>query len=505
MFTALFKSTEIFKRHKTRIMITKLNPFFLLIVIFPFAAFAQGGIEVQTGTHLIVSSSTSKIVLAEAADFNNNGTFTHGDGEVIFLGNVDQEVKGTSTSSFYDLEINKSAGDLLASTDFNVDNELKMTNGHLDLQDATVDLGTTGNIIDETESNRIKVGDISSNTGTIQATRTLDNVTDFNPGNLGVLITTDQNLGSITVVRGHHQQEGSGDFTGNYSIARYYEVPGIGKLDANNQLQLQYWDAELNGYSEADLEIYHWVIEGSAPGWWTPLQGTVGSNLVSSAAEPYSDYFDPPNWYTFNFSELFTIGSKDNPLPIELLAFDVKWRNENQQDAIVSWVTATEINNDYFVVERSADAVNWEKIETKPGAGNANYELQYEIIDKQPLDGNSYYRLKQVDFDGTTTYSDIRSLFKNMDNIDLIVFPNPTSEVIYIQFGENPESNLKIISLYDQSGKIVRQLTPKNKSASDWQITNNAITIDISQFAPGTYNISIITDRNITNHKIVIN
>lgn len=483
----------------------KLNISLLGISMLPFIAFAQGGIGVQSGTHLIVSSSATKIVLVEEADFNNSGIFTHGDGEVIFLGDVDQEVKGTSTSSFYDLEINKPSGDLLASVGFNVDNELKMTSGHLDLQDATVDLGTTGSIIGETESNRIKVGDISSNTGTIQATRTLNNVNDVNPGNLGVLITTNQNLGSTTVVRGHQQQQGSGSFAGSFSIARYYEVPGIDKLDANNQLQLQYWDAELNGYSEADLEIYHWVVEGSAPGWWTNLQSTVGSNLVASAADPYSDYFDPPNWYSFDYSELFTLGSKDSPLPVELLAFDAKWHDENQQDAIVSWITTSEINNDYFVVERSVDAVNWEKIETKPGAGNATYELQYEIIDKNPLDGISYYRLKQVDFDGTTTYSDIRTLSKNKNIREIVVFPNPASEVIFIQFEENPESSLEKICVYDQSGKLVQQLIPDNETDCGLQITNNTITLDISQLVPGMYNISIMEDTKMTNRKIVIN
>ncbi|MEA1873873.1 MAG: hypothetical protein U9N51_05520, partial [Bacteroidota bacterium] len=170
-------------------MIDKLKYVFLGIVILPLAVFAQG-LKVHSSTDLVVSSA-AKIVLSENASFENAGNFIHGNGEVIFSGNANQEIAGTSTSTFYDLDINKSGGDLLAATDFNVANQLKMTSGQLDLQNATVDLGTAGIIVNETETNRIKVGNISTNIGTIQATHTINAVTDYNPANLGVLISTD--------------------------------------------------------------------------------------------------------------------------------------------------------------------------------------------------------------------------------------------------------------------------------------------------------------------------
>ena len=271
-----------------------------LLVIALFLGYTVGaqGVKIQSSTNFVVTNS-AKIILSGNADFTNNGTFTHGNGEVVFTGNVDQNLSGSSTTDFYDLDINKSAGELNAATDFNVAHELQMTSGQLDLQNSTVDLGTTGNIVSETETNRIKVGDIVNNTGTIRATRTINNVTDYNPANLGVLISTDVNMGSITVVRGHQTLPGSGSFSGNYSVARYYEVPNIGQLDANDQVKMHYWQAELNGHTETSLEMYQWVEEGATSSWWTPLTGSVntGSLLVSPSGTPYSSYFDPPNWY----------------------------------------------------------------------------------------------------------------------------------------------------------------------------------------------------------------
>ncbi|MBK9423627.1 MAG: hypothetical protein IPN54_05800 [Bacteroidetes bacterium] len=85
------------------------------------------------------------------------------------------------------------------------------------------------------------------------------------------------------------------------------------------------------------------------------------------------------------------------PLPVELLYFNAFKYNEQVK---VEWVTATEINNDYYIVERSSDGTDFEMVEVVPGAGNSNFLINYFIFDKDPFSGKSYYRLKQVDFDG---------------------------------------------------------------------------------------------------------
>ncbi|MFO7978938.1 MAG: hypothetical protein R6U64_09780 [Bacteroidales bacterium] len=84
-------------------------------------------------------------------------------------------------------------------------------------------------------------------------------------------------------------------------------------------------------------------------------------------------------------------------LPIKLLAFTS--RVEKDQ-VILQWTTATETNNDYFTVGRSHDMHAWEVIGTVSGAGNSNQPLSYQLADRMPYEGISYYRLKQTDFDG---------------------------------------------------------------------------------------------------------
>ena len=86
-------------------------------------------------------------------------------------------------------------------------------------------------------------------------------------------------------------------------------------------------------------------------------------------------------------------------LPIELFSFTVEnVKNSN----LINWVTSSESNNDYFLVERSVDGINWTDIKRVIGAGNSNKQLSYEIVDKNYLNTINYYRLTQVDFDGVS-------------------------------------------------------------------------------------------------------
>lgn len=176
---------------------------YFVVFILSISLNAIYGQGIVNNSAYIINNGASKIVLNESAKWTNSGTFTADDSEVIFIGGSEQSILGSSNTSFNKLTLNKSANDLLIGVNISVTNNLTLTSGDLDLQDYTIDLGATGVIVSETENNRIKVGDPLTNIGTIQYTRTINNVTDYDPANLGVSITTNQNLGSITVVRGH--------------------------------------------------------------------------------------------------------------------------------------------------------------------------------------------------------------------------------------------------------------------------------------------------------------
>jgi len=125
----------------------------------------------------------------------------------------------------------------------------------------------------------------------------------------------------------------------------------------------------------------------------------------------------------------FTLGSTstNNPLPVELLSFEA---NLNKNKVDLKWITAAEVNNDYFTVERSLDARVWEETIIVNGAGNSNKTLMYFETDFFPITGISYYRLKQTDFDGEFLYSDIVTVkFETSEVVGgtLILYPNPVS------------------------------------------------------------------------------
>lgn len=107
-------------------------------------------------------------------------------------------------------------------------------------------------------------------------------------------------------------------------------------------------------------------------------------------------------------------------LPVELLYFTA----EPKLDAVyLSWSTASEINNSHFIIQRSADGINWADIAILQGAGSSSREIKYNFKDLQYLNGISYYRLVQVDFDGELTYHDRVSV--DYGSEDIRVYPNP--------------------------------------------------------------------------------
>ena len=111
------------------------------------------------------------------------------------------------------------------------------------------------------------------------------------------------------------------------------------------------------------------------------------------------------------------------PLPIQLLSLDII---AHEQSVCVKWQTLSESNNEYFTVERSEDGLNFHQIVEVAGAGNSNIILDYEAKDYDPIQGTAYYRLKQTDYDGTFSYSEIMTIkFESSGLPEMLRFPNP--------------------------------------------------------------------------------
>ncbi len=150
-------------------------------------------------------------------------------------------------------------------------------------------------------------------------------------------------------------------------------------------------------------------------------------------------------------------------LPIELISFMVH-EIPDEQRVNITWITASESNNDYFTVERSRDGQVFEELLQVPGAGNSNQPLSYQAIDDNPYPGLSYYRLKQTDYDGQKEYFDMKSVRVQGTAGQVNIFPNPVNggrlKVMYNNVGEDEI----LIVLYNQLGEMLytNEVEPQN-------------------------------------------
>jgi len=195
----------------------------------------------------------------------------------------------------------------------------------------------------------------------------------------------------------------------------------------------------------------------------------------------------------------FILTSETTPLPIDLVYFNALTTENTVQ---LVWVTASEINNDYFTIERSVDTQHWEDIITINGAGNSNQIIEYTEIDLNPLNGISYYRLKQTDFDGKYKYFNTVPINFEKNNLTgFNIYPNPISygEILNIVVYDFKPSSEIIVIITDLLGK-------EFYSKSNIQIKNHKlITIPINLSIPkGIYFIVATSENKIHSKKLII-
>ena len=154
---------------------------------------------------------------------------------------------------------------------------------------------------------------------------------------------------------------------------------------------------------------------------------------------------------------------------------------------LLKWATASEENNDYFKLMRSTDGINFEEINRQDGAGNSQITLLYEYLDQTAPLGISYYRLDQVDWDGTETSSDIIALERtNQDLSSIHVWPNPATNILNIQYNSTNELPTQLF-VYNTQGQLIKSITQESIEGV------NNITLNTEAFAAGLYFVEVQT------------
>lgn len=262
----------------------------------------------------------------------------------------------------------------------------------------------------------------------------------------------------------------------------------------NQALNNGYWT--LNALANSNTGTYDITLHNAnytnmaAPGGFTVMRRSpAGSNpwVLNGACVLTSTVGATQRTGMDEFGD-FATAQSSSPLPIHLLSFDA---NVTKEGVMTSWVTATEINNDYFVVERSHNGIEFSKVDIVEGAGNSSVSLSYSLLDKNPGIGIVYYRLKQVDYDGKFSYSDVVAVKIKNNLTGVSIFPNPASQSIQVQFESfGISSTLQVLDIV---GKEVIHKEVSGKTGL--QISE----IEIKDLPAGAYSV-VITD-GIQNQK----
>lgn len=183
-------------------------------------------------------------------------------------------------------------------------------------------------------------------------------------------------------------------------------------------------------------------------------------------------------------------------LPVELLYFEAKVVGEREVE--LSWETASELNNDYFTVERSVNARDWEYVTKVMGSGTTSENHSYQLADNNPHLGKSYYRLIQTDYDGTYSYSDIRSVYLKK-SLTVSLYPNPTSGKLTIEVEMEAGDEVSLTyELISSGGKVVKEGVLKS-SINILNVSN--LSVGVYWLRAGDGQSNMISERIIKINK----
>ncbi len=182
--------------------------------------------------------------------------------------------------------------------------------------------------------------------------------------------------------------------------------------------------------------------------------------------------------------------------PVELTLFDAR---AQEKTTLLTWETASELNNDFFRLEHSLDGINYIPLAEIRGAGSTQATTSYRYVHTTPDAGDNYYRLSQTDFDGTYEMLGVKIVRFKTDNIKIGIQPNPVNlDYLQMAYSSPEKTEIKTI-IYSTDGKIIQQQTMAIGEGF------NQITIPVQQLSNGVYVLQTIQNETIKTVRFVKN
>lgn len=446
-----------------------------------------GVLNIESGASLDLAGFS----LTMEGDFINDGTLTTSGGTIEFSGSLEQDITGTTTTTFHNIVVNKTSQAAELRQTANVGNQLTLTAGNISLNGNNLTIENTATISSGSSVAFIVTdgaGELCQNDlGSADGTRVFPigpSASSYNPLSINNVGTSDDFCARVVNTVYSEGQIGSGTQQTADAIDRTWFVSEgtTGGSDATLTIE---WNAahELTDFDRTDMFISHY----NGMDW-----EVYGSGISATGSDPYAASVSGVN----SFSPVGG-GSSPSILPIELESFSAQHMGEK---VFIKWTTNIEVNNDYFIVERSVDGIKFEGIAELAGAGNSTEKLNYQVIDSAPFLGVSFYRLSQVDYNGTKSSSSIVRVYWKTHADEISVYPNPNQGSFQLSISGIEKNAIVPISLFKLDGSQIW---------STFIITNQEGTINENIVTPfelkeGIYFIRLNINNSITTKKIVV-
>jgi len=436
-------------------------------------------ITIAVGRTLTINASNTLEVFG---NWNNQGTFTANTSTVRFQGCASgNTIQTPGTQNFYNAAINNRFDITVTAGTHNVTNNLNFQRGDV-INQATLQVQTGATATGMSDQSHV-VGFIRK-AGTQAFTFPVGNGTIYRPISISA-------PGSNSTFNARYNDVNS---TGLYPHAQ--RVPSI-----NNLSLCEYWDLN-RPVGAANVSVTLSWNNASVPNCQVILPSDL---LVAGWSTGASQWQDRGNGSTTGSAASGTITSSSavsvfgpftlasagglNPLPIELLSFTAEL---NGYVVDLKWATASERDNAEFIIERSKDALSFDEVFSMPGAGNSSSVIHYTGVDDAPLPGISYYRLKQVDFDGSFAYSDVVAVQReaSLDEMNITLFPNPSMGDLNVVLSDVPDEEIWL-GISDGAGRLVLRE----------RVSGTRTQVHADQLPAGTYTVVLTGNTRTLDRK----
>lgn len=467
-----------------------------------------GDVIIRNGNTLTNNGSSTGTGFDIRGNLTVNGALTvlsSGTGQYLRLsGSSQQTLAGSGTLNLQNLQINNtSSSGIELQRDLRVNNELRMINGNIHTVNNLLELGTgttsrgSLNYTSGLVIGRMRRWFSGTNSGLSTG---LFPMGQFNGNYLDRSVqleyTTAPNVGGHLTVEFIEQPMANVNSglpilaanTGGASFdVEYVEDEGYWQIDnQTGTLTDGLYTLKLTGeefQTVSDVTSLTLLKRVSGGPWICQGNHQMASGPVN---KPIVERTGMSGFSNFGFGS-----GPNNPLPIELLNFSATALPDH---VMLNWATASETNNAWFEVERSLNLADWNMVCRQPGAGNSNSVLNYADKDLRPVQGISYYRLKQTDFDGSESLSNPVAVSYNASSSDWQVSAFiPQGEITQIIL-DRPAQNLSL-EVFDASGRILEKRMLNGK--------HTTVPLNLNYLSTGIYWIRLRTNEKFEVIKFV--